>query len=52
MKWVRPLISIIALVSLTAGFFLGKVSDDAFIGVAVFVVTWWYKSRDDEKTIK
>lgn len=28
---------------------MNKVTDDAFLGVVVFTVTWWFKSRDDDK---
>jgi len=49
MKWVRPIISMIAVLGITAGFFLDKISTDAFIGIMAAAITYWYKSRDEEK---
>lgn len=49
MKWIRPLISLMAVCGITAGFFLGKISGDAYIGLMAVTITWWFKSRDDTK---
>ncbi len=49
MKWVRPLISLMFMFSLSIGWFMSMVSTDAFIGQGAVAVTWWFKSRDEEK---
>ena len=46
---VRPLISLIGVIGITAGFFLGKIGADAYLGIVAVAITWWFKSRDDEK---
>ena len=50
MKWVRPIISLIAVGGLTVGFFMGKVNPEAYIGVMSMAIAWWYKERDATKT--
>ena len=50
MKWIRPLISIIGIAGITAGFFLKMINADAYIGLVAVTVTWWFKSRDGEKS--
>lgn len=49
MRWVRPAISLIATLGITAGFFLGKISAEAYIGLMAVAITWWFRSRDEEK---
>jgi len=48
-KWIRPTISLIAVIGLTGGFFLDKISPEAYIGLMAVAITYWYKSRDEEK---
>jgi len=49
MKWVRPVISLIAVIGLTAGFFIDKISPEAYIGLMAVAITYWYKARDEAK---
>ena len=49
MKWVRPFITVIAVVGLTVGFFMDKVTADAYVPLMTMAVVWWFRSRDDEK---
>ena len=49
MKWIRPIISLIGMSGLTAGFFMGLIPSEAYVGVAAIAITWWFKSRDEEK---
>ena len=49
MEWIRPLISLIAMTGVTIGFITDKISLEAFMGIAAFVVTYWFKSRDIAK---
>ena len=49
MEWIRPLISLIGMFGITTGFFMGRVSPEAYLGVVVVTIVWWYKSRDEEK---
>lgn len=46
---VRPLIAILMTGGLIAGFFLKLVSPEAFIGIASVAITWFFKTRDEEK---
>lgn len=47
---IRPVISVIFAVCITAGFFLGKLDAAVFMTVASSAITWWYKTKDNEKT--
>ena len=49
MKWIRPAISLIGIIGITAGFFMGKITSEAYILAVGITVTYWYKSRDEEK---
>jgi len=49
MKWIRPAISLVGILGLTAGFFMGKIGAEAYVGIIGVVVTFWFKSRDAEK---
>ena len=48
-SWVRPFITVIAVSGLTVGFFMDKVTADAYVPLMAMAITYWYKSRDDEK---
>ena len=49
MKWIRPIISLVATGGVTAGFFLGLIPPEAYIGLATAAIVWWFKSRDETK---
>ena len=49
MKWVRPAISLIGMIGITIGFFLGKINPEAYILAVGVTVTYWFKSRDEAK---
>ena len=49
MKWIRPTISLLGMLGITAGFFMGKINAEAYILAVGVTVTYWYKSRDAEK---
>lgn len=49
MRWVRALISIVGVLGITGGFFLDKIPAEAYIGIMAMAITWWFKSRDEEK---
>ncbi len=49
MRWIRPITIAVLAVSVTAGFFIGKITSEAFFGFATGLVVWWFKSRDDAK---
>lgn len=51
MKWVRPAISMIGMIGITLGFFMGKITSEAYILAVGVTIAWWYKSRDDDKKI-
>ena len=52
MKWVRPFLAIIGMLGITIGFFDGKITAEAYILAVGITVTWWFKSRDEEKGVK
>lgn len=47
--WIRPIITIIAAIGISVGFFLDKISSDAYIGIMAVAITWYFKARDEEK---
>ncbi len=49
MRWVRPIISIVGMMGITIGFFLGKINPEAYILAVGVTVTYWYKARDESK---
>ena len=49
MKWIRPIVITLLSLSVTVGFFLDKITSEAFFGFATGLVVWWFKTRDDEK---
>lgn len=49
MRWVRPVISLIGILGLTVGFFLDKITPEAYILAIGVTVTYWFRSRDEEK---
>ena len=49
MKWVRPVISLIGIIGITVGFFLNKITPEAYILAVGVTVTFWFKARDEEK---
>ena len=49
MRWIRPVISLVGIGGLTAGFFLGKITAEAYVLAIGVTVTYWFKSRDEEK---
>jgi len=52
MKWVRPTLAGIFAIGITIGFFMDKIVSEAFIGIASVAITWWFKSRDENKVEK
>lgn len=52
MKWVRPTISLIAVLGITVGFFMGMVTAEAYVPLMAVAVTWWFKSRDEAKRVE
>ena len=48
-QWVRPIVTLISIVGINAGFFLDKISAEAYIGVVAMSIAWWFKARDEAK---
>ncbi len=52
---VRSYCVIILVTALTAGYLIGVwraepvIADSTFVGVLTFALTWWFKSRDEDK---
>ena len=48
----QPILSWLFGIAFIVGFFLGKIPSEAFVGVAVTVVLYWFKTKDEEKLHK
>ena len=50
--WFRPTIqgaiALIATSGLTAGFFMGLIDAQAYVGVIAVAITWWFKTKEAE----
>ncbi len=46
---IRPAISIIAVAGITAGFFMDKISAEAYLSLMAVAIIYWFKSRDADK---
>ncbi len=49
MKWIRPTLALLFAIGMTVGFFMDKISAEAFIGIGSVAITWFFKSRDETK---
>jgi len=49
MKWIRPAISLIGMLGITAGFFMGKITPEAYILAVGVTITYWFRARDEAK---
>ena len=47
---VRPLVTTIGFVAITAGFFMGKVPADIYVPMVTGMVTWWFASRSNQES--
>ena len=46
-KTVRPLVTLAFASAITAGWLLGRLSDDAFLGVASMAIAFWFQRREE-----
>lgn len=51
MAWVRPFITLVAVLGLTVGFFVGKVTADAYVPLMAMTISWWFRARDESKRL-
>jgi hypothetical protein len=49
---VRAAISIIAVLALTAGFFLGRVEGEIYVPAMVAAIAWWYSTASKEAKLR
>ena len=49
MRWVRPIISLMAMSAMTIGFFMKMVSAEVYVPIATGAIVWWYVNRDKGK---
>jgi hypothetical protein len=49
MKWVRPIITFVAMGGLTAGFFMCLIPSETYVPLAAVAIVYWFKSRDESK---
>ena len=47
---VRPFVTVAMASALIAGFFLGKVDQNAFLPIASGAIMFWYAARSAQKT--
>lgn len=45
---VRPILSIIAMCGINVGFFMDKISAEAYLTLMAVTIIFWFKSRDAE----
>lgn len=45
----RPVVTLLFAVALVAGFFVGRISGDQFLPIAIAVVSYWFGSRQAGK---
>ena len=45
---VRPIITLMFAGAFIYGFFINAISADAFLGIAVLVIKYWFDSREPE----
>lgn len=49
---VRPIVTLLFAGAIVAGFFVGKISGEVFIGTAGSTVAYWFIQRERDKTRK
>ena len=49
MRWIRAIISLIAVGGITTGFFLKLIAAETYVGLMAVTIAWWYKERDKTK---
>ena len=49
MKWIRPAIVVLLILTAIAGFFTDRLTSEFISGLITGLAVWWFKSRDDEK---
>lgn len=47
--WVRPIITLSLTAVFCYGFVVNMITAEVFVPTAVSILTWWFKSRDEEK---
>lgn len=47
--WVRPIITLSLTAVFCYGFLAEMITAEVFVPTAVSILTWWFKSRDEEK---
>lgn len=47
--YVRPIITLSLTAVFCWGFVVGMITAEVFVPTAVSILTWWFKSRDEEK---
>lgn len=48
-EMVRPAITLSLTAVFCYGFLAGMITADVFVPTAVSILTWWFKSREEEK---
>jgi len=46
---VRPVATLAIVAAIIAGFFMGLVAPEAFMGVAILIVKYWFDAPDEVK---
>ena len=46
-KYVRPVVTLIAVVGLTVGFFQGKIEPGTYAPLMAVTIVFWFRARDD-----
>ncbi len=49
MKWFRPIIVVLLILTAIVGFLTDRLPGEFMSGLITGIVVWWFKSRDEEK---
>ena len=49
MKWIRPTIVVLLILTAVVGFFTDRFESEFMSGLITGLAVWWFKSRDESK---
>jgi len=47
---VRPISTLAVVTAVIGGFFLELIAAEAFLGIAILIIKYWFDTRDEPKT--
>ena len=52
MRWIRPAIVVLLILTAIVGFFTDKFTGEFMAGLITGMAVWWFRSRDEAKNKK